>query len=569
MDVSRGGGCAASRGRFCLTRHQHTWPTRAMPKYQATDHVTGVTGETPPAVRVRTRRAAASRAASRTAASSASIPKAIGSPRRCAGRPRRQYAERDHLAPAVERRRPAAGGGGCLGDLVLLVDALQRPRLTDASCHAHRGRRRCNLRHGLNRSWRVGSWCCCSLATAGPRRHLRLARRLRRAPLHQQRGRACRPSSGERPCLDRGSAAHRRGRGRSAPRRNRAPAVADAAAALRHRPSPTRSAGAPAYRRPDVRAAMRCAAAAAAVAPHRAASRSSDRWRSRCALDRCGGLPGFYGGVAVVLSRSSPRASTAAARATRRCACCCRISSRSIAKGPSPTSAGISPARPGARAVPAARPAAADAAVRPRALPLSRRVLVMHARRRRRAHASDAARAGTRARCWSSTCRRAIAATPSSTTAWCAACARLIDAAAMLGVPVLATEQYPKGLGHTQPEVAEGLPPQTPMHREDVDELLRPAGFVARADARSRAPRSSSAASRRTPASTRPCTICWSAAIRCTCPSTPSRRVREPDLQAGWEKMIGSGAVPSTRRDGLSRMGAHRRGAAVQGHPQA
>ncbi len=39
----------------------------------------------------------------------------------------------------------------------------------------------------------------------------------------------------------------------------------------------------------------------------------------------------------------------------------------------------------------------------------------------------------------------------------------LIDAAAMLDVPVLATEQYPKGIGPTQPEVAEGLPPATPI----------------------------------------------------------------------------------------------------------
>ena len=34
---------------------------------------------------------------------------------------------------------------------------------------------------------------------------------------------------------------------------------------------------------------------------------------------------------------------------------------------------------------------------------------------------------------------------------------RLIDGAKLLGLPVLATEQYPKGLGHTAPELAERL----------------------------------------------------------------------------------------------------------------
>lgn len=39
------------------------------------------------------------------------------------------------------------------------------------------------------------------------------------------------------------------------------------------------------------------------------------------------------------------------------------------------------------------------------------------------------------------------------------AVALLVRGAAVLGVPVIATEQYPKGLGHTVPEVAEHLPP--------------------------------------------------------------------------------------------------------------
>jgi nicotinamidase-related amidase len=36
---------------------------------------------------------------------------------------------------------------------------------------------------------------------------------------------------------------------------------------------------------------------------------------------------------------------------------------------------------------------------------------------------------------------------------------RMIEAAGILGIPVLVTEQYPKGLGRTRAEVAEKLPP--------------------------------------------------------------------------------------------------------------
>ena len=35
---------------------------------------------------------------------------------------------------------------------------------------------------------------------------------------------------------------------------------------------------------------------------------------------------------------------------------------------------------------------------------------------------------------------------------------RLIEGAKIVGVPILATEQYPKGLGHLVAEVGEGLP---------------------------------------------------------------------------------------------------------------
>jgi len=42
-----------------------------------------------------------------------------------------------------------------------------------------------------------------------------------------------------------------------------------------------------------------------------------------------------------------------------------------------------------------------------------------------------------------------------------AAAQRVLGAAALLGVPVIATEQYPKGLGRTREEIAGRLPPET------------------------------------------------------------------------------------------------------------
>ncbi|MFL5866904.1 MAG: isochorismatase family protein [Thermoleophilaceae bacterium] len=53
----------------------------------------------------------------------------------------------------------------------------------------------------------------------------------------------------------------------------------------------------------------------------------------------------------------------------------------------------------------------------------------------------------------------------------------LVQGAQILGLPVVATEQYPKGLGHTVPEVAEhlgGLRPPTPAaSRQDTPQILR------------------------------------------------------------------------------------------------
>ncbi len=72
------------------------------------------------------------------------------------------------------------------------------------------------------------------------------------------------------------------------------------------------------------------------------------------------------------------------------------------------------------------------------------------------------------------------------------AAARLLEAAALLGVPVLLTEQYPKGLGPTRAEIAAHVPRDTPRFektsfsclgapglRERLRDLERPQVVVA------------------------------------------------------------------------------------------
>jgi nicotinamidase-related amidase len=54
------------------------------------------------------------------------------------------------------------------------------------------------------------------------------------------------------------------------------------------------------------------------------------------------------------------------------------------------------------------------------------------------------------------------------------ACAKLVEAARILGLPVLVSEQYPKGLGHTAPEV--GLQDE-PRIEKTVFSAARAEGF--------------------------------------------------------------------------------------------
>jgi nicotinamidase-related amidase len=54
-------------------------------------------------------------------------------------------------------------------------------------------------------------------------------------------------------------------------------------------------------------------------------------------------------------------------------------------------------------------------------------------------------------------------------------CGRLVEGAGILGIPVIATEQYPKGLKHTAPEV--GLPEDVMRVEKSVFSAVRAEGF--------------------------------------------------------------------------------------------
>jgi nicotinamidase-related amidase len=122
---------------------------------------------------------------------------------------------------------------------------------------------------------------------------------------------------------------------------------------------------------------------------------------------------------------------------------------------------------------------------------------------------------------------------------------RLIDAAHLVGVPVLATEQYPKGLGRLMPEVAEGLASGDPVIEKLSLSCCGEPLFAA-----------ALTALRRTQV-----VVCGIEAHACVnqtvhdlldggwhvhVPYDAISSRFEHDYRMGWDKMVGSGAVPST-----------------------
>jgi nicotinamidase-related amidase len=122
---------------------------------------------------------------------------------------------------------------------------------------------------------------------------------------------------------------------------------------------------------------------------------------------------------------------------------------------------------------------------------------------------------------------------------------RLIEAAGILGVPVLATEQYPKGLGHLMREVTELLPVGCEVIEKISLSCCGEPRFTARLDELGR----------------KQIVVCGLEAHACvnqTVHDLLERGYRvhvpfdaissrfEHDYRIGWEKIIGSGAVPAT-----------------------
>lgn len=122
---------------------------------------------------------------------------------------------------------------------------------------------------------------------------------------------------------------------------------------------------------------------------------------------------------------------------------------------------------------------------------------------------------------------------------------RLIEAAKLVDVPILTTEQYPKGLGHMMPEIAEALPDgHTTIEKLSLSCYAEPTFAAALAELR----RSQ-------------VVVCGIEAHACVnqtvhdlldsgfSVSVPYDAISsrfEHDYRIGWEKMLGSGAVPTT-----------------------
>jgi nicotinamidase-related amidase len=121
----------------------------------------------------------------------------------------------------------------------------------------------------------------------------------------------------------------------------------------------------------------------------------------------------------------------------------------------------------------------------------------------------------------------------------------LIEAAKLVGVPILATEQYPKGLGHLVTGVRAVLPAATevveklsmsccgePRFRELLERLGRRQVVVCGIEAHACVNQ------------TVHDLLAAGYAVHVPYDAISARFA--PDYQVGWEKMIGSGAVPST-----------------------
>jgi nicotinamidase-related amidase len=130
------------------------------------------------------------------------------------------------------------------------------------------------------------------------------------------------------------------------------------------------------------------------------------------------------------------------------------------------------------------------------------------------------------------------------------AVAVLVQGAAALGVPVLATEQYPKGLGHTAPEVAEHLPRGVaPIEKLSLSCCGTPLFVSTLARLRRRQVVLAGIETHACVSQTAHDLIAAGYAVHLPRDTTSSRHAE--DAAIGWEKMLGAGVIPATVESAL------------------
>jgi nicotinamidase-related amidase len=130
------------------------------------------------------------------------------------------------------------------------------------------------------------------------------------------------------------------------------------------------------------------------------------------------------------------------------------------------------------------------------------------------------------------------------------AVATLVRGAVVLGVPVLATEQYPKGLGHLVAEVGDHLPRDvTPIEKLSLSCCGEPAFVTALGALRRRQVILTGAETHACVNQTAHDLIAAGHQVHVPYDATSSRHAG--DYAIGWEKMLRAGAVPATVESAL------------------
>jgi nicotinamidase-related amidase len=130
------------------------------------------------------------------------------------------------------------------------------------------------------------------------------------------------------------------------------------------------------------------------------------------------------------------------------------------------------------------------------------------------------------------------------------ATALLVQGARALGVPILVTEQYPKGIGHTVPEVAEHLPRElVPIEKLSMS-CCGSAGFVAAlAGLRRHQVILAGIETHACVNQTAHDLMAAGYAVHLVKDTTSSRR--PADAEVGWQKMLAGGVVPASLESAL------------------